>query len=294
MAALLRVAEIMFPVLALMGAGFTYGRWRKLDPRFITDLILFLMGPALMFDALARQRFDAGELIRAMGFSLAIQLIPGAAALAVRRAAGIRSRAFVPSVMIMNTVSLPYPLALLAFGEAGLAQVVLLSIPNVFIVFTLGIMLHGGRSQTMEPLRMPSLYASGAGILVSMLALPVPAFLLSFTHIAGRGMFPLELFALGYRLRSIRISDLRLSLFTVGLRFGLGFLTAWGIARVFALEETARAALFLVSCSPPAILNYIFAERYGQEGPLAASIVFTGTAASLLTTPLVLLYLQLA
>ena len=46
-----------------------------------------------------------------------------------------------------------------------------------------------------------------------------------------------------------------------------------------------------MSCSPPAVLNYIFAERYGDEGSLAASIVFTGTALSLVFIPLLLLYL---
>ena len=293
MAYLLRVLEIMFPVLALTGAGFAYGRWRKVDVKFVAEIILFLLAHALMFDSLARQRIAAGDFLQAAGLSLAIQLIPGAAALAIRRAAGIRPRAFVPSVMIMNTVTLPYPLALLAFGEEGLAQVVLLSIPNVFLVFTVGIMLHGGRSQASETLRMPALYTSAAGILVSLLALPVPAFLLSFTHLTGRGMFALELFSLGYRLRSIRIADLRLSLLTAALRFTLGFATAWALSRAFALEGVARAALFLVSTSPPAVLNYIFSERYGNEGPLTASIVFTGTALSMVTTPLVLLYLTL-
>src|SRR3990167_5806363 len=293
MAYLLRVLEIMFPVLALTGAGFAYGRWRKVDVKFVAEIILFLLAPALMFDSLARQRIAAGDFLQAAGLSLPIQLIPGAAALAIRRAAGIRPRALVPSVMIMNPVTLPYPLALLAFGEEGLAQVVLLSIPNVFLVFTVGIMLHGGRSQASETLRMPALYTSAAGILVSLLALPVPAFLLSFTHLTGRGMFALELFSLGYRLRSIRIADLRLSLLTAALRFTLGFATAWALSRAFALEGAARAALFLVSTSPPAVLNYIFSERYGNEGPLAASIVFTGTALSMVTTPLVLLYLTL-
>jgi hypothetical protein len=283
----------MFPVFALIGAGFVYGRWRKVDVKFISEIIIFLFAPAIMFDSLSRQHMTGAILLRAVGFSLAIQLIPGAIAMAIRRAAGIRPRAFVPSVMIMNTVTLPYPLALLAFGEEGLAQVVLLSVPNVFIVFTLGIMLHGGGAKGSEPLRMPALYASAAGVLVSLLALPVPAFILSFTHLAGRGMFPLELFSLGYRLRSIRISDLRLSLFTAGLRFALGFATAWALSRAFSLDGVARAALFLVSTSPPAVLNYVFAERYGDEGPLAASIVFTGTALSLITTPLVLLYLTL-
>ncbi len=293
MAYLLRVLEIMLPVLALVAAGFAYGRWRRIDPRFLADLVVFLLAPAVMFDALARQRIDPGDLLRSAAFSLAIQLIPGAIALGIRRATGIHSRVFVPNVMIMNSVTLPYPLALLAFGDEGLAQVVLLSIPNIFLVFTLGIVLHGGGSTAGEPLRMPALYAAFAGILAALLHLPVPASLLAFTHLTGRGMFPVELFALGYRLRSIQVRDLGFSLLTAGLRIGLGFAVAWGLSWAFSLQGSFRAALFLVSCSPPALLNYIFAERYGEEGPRCASVVFIGTAASLLTTPLVLLYLEL-
>ena len=75
------------------------------------------------------------------------------------------------------------------------------------------------------------------------------------------------------------------------LRFTLGFSVAWALSNLLAIEGTMRAGLFLISCSPPAVLNYVFAERYGNEGARAASIVFTGTILSLITTPLVLLYL---
>jgi predicted permease len=246
-----------------------------------------------MFDALARQNIDTRQLVQAIGISLAIHIIPGSIALIIRWAARIESRVFVPGVMIMNAVSLPYPLALLAFGEAGLSQVVLLSIPNIFITFTIGILVHGGRRMNSEPFRMPALWASIAGLAVALAAIPVPKFFLRFTQLTGRGMYPVELFTLGYRLRSIRIADLKFSLFVAGLRFGLGFATAVGISHLLSLDGPQRAALFLLSCSPPAVLNYIFAERYGNEGPRAASMVFTGVIMSVVTIPLVLLYLEL-
>ncbi len=289
----LRILEIVFPVIALAALGYCWGYWRKLDPRVFTDLILYLLAPALMFDALARQNIDTRQLVQAIGISLAIHIIPGAIALIIRWIASIESRVFVPGVMIMNAVSLPYPLALLAFGEAGLSQVVLLSIPNIFITFTIGILVHGGRRISAEPLRMPALWASIAGLAVALWAIPVPKFFLRFTQLTGRGMFPVELFTLGYRLRSIRIADLKFSLLVAGLRFGLGFATAVGISHLLSLEGPQRAALFLLSCSPPAVLNYIFAERYGNEGPRAASMVFTGVTISVITIPLVLLYLEL-
>lgn len=291
MSAIFPLLNIVFPVMALIGIGFLYGRWKRIDPRALAELVLFLLAPAVMFDALARQRILWEELVRASVFSCLIQVIPGTVAWGVQRAAGIRARSFVPSVMIMNAVSIPYPLALLAFGEEGLAHTVLLSIPQIFITFSLGIMAHGGGASLREPLKMPALYAAMAGIALALAAIPAPRFLLRFTQLTGRGMFPVELFTLGYRLRSIRASDFRMSVLVAALRFGLGFLVAWALSEAFALTGAFRAALFLMSCSPPAVLNYVFAERYGEEGSLAASIVFTGTALSLITTPLLLLYL---
>ena len=283
--------NIVFPVMAVIGIGYFYGRWKQFDPRVLAELVLFLLAPAVMFDALARQRIVWDELIKAGVFSTLIQVIPGGVAWAIKRAAGMTNRSFVPSVMLMNSVSLPYPLALLAFGEAGLAQTVLLSIPNVFISFTLGIMAYGGSADFREPLKMPAIYAAIAGIVVALAAIPVPKFILRFSQLTGRGMFPVELFTLGYRLRSIRASDFKISLLVAALRFGLGFALAWALCEAFALTGAFRASLFLMSCSPPAVLNYIFAERYCEEGSLAASIVFTGTALSLVTIPLLLLYL---
>ncbi len=291
MSSILPLLNIVFPVMAVIGVGFFYGRWKKLDPKVLAELVLFLLAPAVVFDALARQEIHWEELVRTGVISTLIHIIPAAVALAVKRAAGMTNRPFVPSVMLMNSVSLPYPLALLAFGEEGLAYVVLLSIPNIFISFTLGIMAYGGGASMKEPLKMPALYAAVLGIVVAMAAVPVPKFILRFSHLAGRGMFPVELFTLGYRLRSIRASDFRISLLVAALRFGLGFALAWALSEAFALTGAHRAALFLMSCSPPAVLNYIFAERYGDEGSLAASIVFTGTALSLVIIPLLLLYL---
>ena len=289
----IKIFEIVFPVVALIALGFAYGRWKKLDPKVLAEIALFILSPAVMFDALAGRDINLHQLMQALGLSLAVYLIPGLTAGVIQKAAGMQSRIFIPCVMIMNAVSLPYPLALLAFGEEGLAQVVLLSIPNIFIVFSIGLSFHIGRTWSWEPLRMPALWAAVAGLAADMGGIPVPKFFLRFTHLTGRGLFPVELFTLGYRLRSIRISDLRFSLLVALLRCGLGFFTAWILETVFSIHGTLRAGLFLISCSPPAVLNYIFAERYGDEGAKAASVVFTGTIFSLITTPLLLLYLSL-
>jgi predicted permease len=48
------------------------------------------------------------------------------------------------------------------------------------------------------------------------------------------------------------------------------------------------AQLLVFGALPPAVLNYIFAERYDQEPDKVAAIVLTGNLLSLLFVPLAL------
>ncbi len=48
------------------------------------------------------------------------------------------------------------------------------------------------------------------------------------------------------------------------------------------------ALLILFAVLPPAVLNYMFADRYGQQPEIVAAIVIWGNLASLLVVPLTL------
>jgi len=49
--------------------------------------------------------------------------------------------------------------------------------------------------------------------------------------------------------------------------------------------------LILFGALPPAVLNYLVAERYHQQPQLVASIVLMGNLAALLFIPLVLVFI---
>jgi predicted permease len=54
------------------------------------------------------------------------------------------------------------------------------------------------------------------------------------------------------------------------------------------LEPLESALLVIFGALPPAVLNYLFAERYGQEPDKVASIVLVGNLAAVLFLPLAL------
>jgi predicted permease len=58
--------------------------------------------------------------------------------------------------------------------------------------------------------------------------------------------------------------------------------------RLLGLEGRDAAMLILFGALPPAVLNFIFAERYRQEPERVASIVMIGNTASLAVIPLTL------
>jgi predicted permease len=54
------------------------------------------------------------------------------------------------------------------------------------------------------------------------------------------------------------------------------------------LPERERALLMVFGALPPAVLNYMFAERYNQEPEKVASMVLLGNVLAVLFLPLAL------
>ena len=69
-----------------------------------------------------------------------------------------------------------------------------------------------------------------------------------------------------------------------------GMLIAAGAIQLLGLQGRDAAMLFVFGALPPAVLNFLFAERYKQEPQRVASIVLIGNLAALIFLPLALAY----
>lgn len=99
---------------------------------------------------------------------------------------------------------------------------------------------------------------------------------------------PLMLFALGVRLADSRIEALGFGLLGAVLRPLIGMLLAWGLMRLIELPAREQALLLVFGALPPAVLNFMFAERYGQEPEKVASMVLIGHLAAVVFLPVAL------
>ena len=148
-----------------------------------------------------------------------------------------------------------------------------------------------GESGLGEVIRMPLLYGAAGGIVLALTGIDLPRVVMEPIEMLGAMAIPLMLLTLGLQLRRLRVQDARHASAAVAIRMGGGlacmtlFVTLSGVAGV------DRQVLLLISVMPPAVINAVIAERYGTDPALVASAIVLGTLCSLLSVPLVLLFL---
>ena len=100
----------------------------------------------------------------------------------------------------------------------------------------------------------------------------------------------LMLFALGVRMTGVDLSDWRIGLAGALICPLTGLLMAWLVGLMVPLPQLQLAQLIVFAALPPAVLNFMLAERYGIEPRKVAAVVLMGNMMSLLVLPAVLLF----
>ena len=193
-----------------------------------------------------------------------------------------------PPLMFNNSGNMGLPLAVLAFGEAALPAAVVLFMVENLLHFTVGVRILDPRAGLAALLRMPLVLACLLGLAVSLLGILIPVPVAQGIELLGQVAIPLMLFSLGVRLTEANLDHWGIGLIGAVARPLAGALVALALLPWLGLEDNQFRQLFLFAVLPPAVLNYIIAERYGQEPEIVAAIVIWGSLASLAVVPLTL------
>lgn len=283
-----RILGIVFPIYAVVAVGYAYGRWKKPDMAFANQLNMDIFVPALVFAALASKSFDIAQNLPLLLGATAVVLGTGLLAWPVARLLGVANNTFVPPMMFKNSGNMGLPLAVLAFGEAALPAAVVLFFAENFLHYSLGTWMLDHRARLWNLWRVPVIAAALAGLAVSVLHFPLWQPLWLGVKLLGDVSIPLLLFSLGVRLTDSRHADWKISLVGALTSPLAGVLVALLMNLALGLTGRDAAMLILFGALPPAVLNYIFAERYHQEPERVASMVLIGNMASLAIIPLTL------
>ena len=287
---LLRIIAIIFPIFAIVAVGYAYARVKKPDMAFANQLNMDLFVPALVFAALANKSFDLMSNWKlALGGTI-IVLGSGLLAWPVAKLMKVPANTLLPPMMFNNSGNMGLPLMVLAFGEQALPLAVVLFFVENTLHYSLGTWMLDHHAKLWNLWRVPVIAAAIAGLAVSLLRIELWAPLYIGIKMLGDVSIPLLLFSLGVRLTDSVSKDVTLGLVGAALCPLAGMAIAWAMAPLLGVDDMQAGMLLIFGALPPAVLNYIFAEKYKQEPERVASIVMIGNTASLLFIPLALFF----
>jgi predicted permease len=182
------------------------------------------------------------------------------------------------------------PCAHLAFGEEGLEAGVIIYVVIAILQFTVGVGIAKGEGGVREAFRMPLLYGAAGGLLVSATGLELPRAIREPVDMVGAMAIPLMLLNLGIQLRLLRVTDVRHSAVSVGIRMGGGLVFGLLFVTLLGVGGVERQVILLGSIMPAAVVNVVIAQRYGSDANLVASAIVLGTIVSAAAIPTLLFF----
>jgi len=283
-----RLVAILFPIFGIVAAGYLYGRKHKPEMAVANRLNMDVFVPALVFAAMAGKSFDLAAFAPLALGGLILLVTCGLLAWPVARLVGMQPKTLVPPMLFNNSGNIGLPLAVLAWGEEALPAAVILFMVENTLHFSFGARLLDPHARLLTLWRVPVVFAAIAGLTVAVVKIPVWEPLLIGIKMLGDISVPLLLFSLGVRMTDVSFRDWKIPLGSAVLRPLAGTAIAWGVIELLGLQGRDAAMLLVFGALPPAVLNFLFAERYRQEPERVASIVLIGNLAALFFLPLAL------
>jgi predicted permease len=284
------VVNTVVPVFGVIAIGFWLAGRRDLHVPTLADLALLVTSPALVFSVMSRTALEADRWATLLGASFWIVAGTALLALVYVRTQGIGPRAFLPPTLFWNAGNMALPCAHLAFGEEGLEAGVIIYVVIAILQFTVGVGIAKGEGGVREAFRMPLLYGAAGGLLVSATGLELPRAIREPVDMVGAMAIPLMLLNLGIQLRLLRVTDVRHSAVSVGIRMGGGLVFGLLFVTLLGVGGVERQVILLGSIMPAAVVNVVIAQRYGSDANLVASAIVLGTIVSAAAIPTLLFF----
>lgn len=283
------LVAIVAPIYVAIGLGYAWGlAGRRWDTELITELIMTVGAPCLVFSSLAGMDVERGAMAEMVLATLAAFGIFAVLGALVLKVVGLPIQSFLAPLVFPNAGNMGLPVCLFAFGQEGLALGVCFYAVAAFGQYSAGIWIWSGRISGSDLLRTPLTWSVVLATAVVAVDIPVPSWIIRTTELLGAFTIPLMQLSLGVSLASFELGAIPRSVGLALLRLVLGLAVGAGLAELFGLTGTARGVLILDCSMPVAVLNYLLAEKYQRSPGEVASLVVVSTLLSLVTLPLIL------
>ncbi|CZF81981.1 putative transporter YfdV [Grimontia celer] len=284
-----KVISILFPVFAVVAAGFFVGKAFKPDMRHINRINIDLMVPCLVFTTLSVMPMGGQQNSLIAAAVLAV-LLPGVLMFGIGKVMSLPFKTWGPPQMFRNSGNLAIPLFGYAFGVSAEAPAVLLFVVSVILHITVGMaLLSNSEYRFNNVLRMPLLWAAMLALIFNFNGWTVWSPLNEGMTLVGNAAVPVMLISLGVQLTAIKWSGIRVGVLSTVLSLVTGAISFTLIYFFIPLPSEHMRMMLLFAMLPPAVMNFLYAERFKVGADEVASMVLFGNGFTVLTLPLLLI-----
>jgi predicted permease len=306
------ILNVVFPIFAIMAAGYAAGRFRLLgseSSEALNRFVYFIALPALFFVSMARVSLAEVFNLPFLGAYGGGAVVTFVIAVVVAKYAfpnrlGALGLAGL-SAIFANTGYMGIPLLMLAYGEAGMLPAIISTILNGAVIMAFGIVLleldvHQGegsltvlKNALRGVVRSPLVLSAVAGLAVSGFGIPLPQAVGTFCDILGASAGPCALFAIGLFMvgKSPTAGAVEVS-WLVFLKLLVQPLITWLLAfHLFTMEPVWAAGAVIQSALPTGALVFVLAQQYGIYVQRSTAVIMASTVISLVTLSALFVYL---
>ncbi|MCS7207001.1 MAG: AEC family transporter [Dehalococcoidia bacterium] len=293
--------NVVLPVFLVAGVGLALQRVLRLNPGPLGQVVLYAFGPGLAFYNLATTTMEMPLLGRIALFTIlliGVMYVLGWGVARLLRLDRVGESSFLLTVVFMNAGNMGLSVALLAFGEEGLALALVFFIVEATLGNTLGIYLAARgeanpRQALGQVLRMPILYGAVLGLLANLTDVSVPQPILASTRFLSQATIPAMLIVLGLQLGTAwgRPPWKALGASLV-LRLGVSVGVALVLVRALGLEGLAGKVMVVLAAMPTPVFVTIYATQFRLDANLLVHAVVVSSLASMVTLTALLWWLQ--
>jgi malate permease and related proteins len=289
------LANVVFPVLLVVGVGTLLGKYQRIDPSNLSRLALYALVPCLAFSTLLTTSVQPLDFLQiAFCYLLTISALALIAWL-IARHLETSKRSFIVSVILGNNGNFGLPMAFFALGQSGLEISLMVFLTSVLVTFILGpaILSSGGNLQQsfLTVAKLPLVWFALLGWWFNLLHVQLPEAVMEGIQLLAQATVPMLLLSLGLQLsKSGWQLPQRAVWWAVALRLLGSPLLTYLLTGLLGIQGLTRDVLMLSSTMPTAVNAFLLTSELGGDIQM---VVDTVVITTLLSIPIIALMVVL-
>jgi malate permease and related proteins len=285
----------ILPSFIAIGLGVILARTMAVDLRPISRMALYVLTPCLVFSALIKSEVAGGEVTRVLVFLILVTAGIGVLSWGVARMLGlnqVRENALLLSTMFSNAGNMGLSVLLFAFGQGGMDAGLIYYVGSALLNHTVAAYLasrgkNSIRDSVLNMLKLPSLYAAVAALVLREVGIATPDFLAKPVALVGNAAVPVLLLLLGMQLARTRIrGDLTLIGLATLIKLVVTPMVGIALAIPLGLTGLTRAVCVTEASMPTAVTTIMMSIEFEADPDFVTSVVFLSTLLSAITLTL--------